>query len=428
MQDDNQTARVEEPNISSDTTGLTSEAGSGPAGDPAWGSTETQAAGLVEPSWRALLDSAGEGIWGVDLEGTCTFVNRAAQRMLGFTAEELVGRNMHAMVHSRYVDGRDYPNSECPIYNVFRRNRPFSNQVDHLFRKDQTMFWSEMSAQPILQDGIVRGAVVTFRDITQTRLSEEALRRSEKLAAVGQLASSIAHEINNPLEAILNLIYLIRGSDSLEDVQTYAALAEPELIRVSDITLQTLRFHRQQTAATLTDLDETTSAILRLYQGRLAARKVDLRRRSRAVPKAVLLEGDIRQVLNNLVRNALDAMPEGGDLHVRVRAAHCMKTGRKGVRLTVADTGIGFDPSIRPHLFEPFHTTKDVTGTGLGLWISKGIVDKHGGRIQMRSRPGQGTVFSIWLPLDPFTTPEAGLPESARPISESSQTDRPTLH
>ena len=360
---------------------------------------------VEEGHWQALLDSAGEGIWGVDLDGTCTFVNRAAQRSLGFTAEELVGRNMHAMVHHHYPDGRAYPAEECSVYNVFRQSSPFTNRLDHVIRKDGSLFYAEMSAHPIVQNGEVRGAVVTFRDVTMSRLADEALRRSEKLAAVGQLASSIAHEINNPLEAVINLLYLVRTSESMDDVKTYAALAETELARVADITMQTLRFHRQQTLASAVDLNDVIPAVLRLYTARFTARRVEVRLRLRKTPTPMLLEGDVRQVLNNLVRNAYDAMPHGGVLHVRLRAARCMKTGVAGVRITVADTGTGFLPKMRKTLFEPFHTSKEVTGTGLGLWISKGIVDKHGGRIQMRSRyvgdsgDGHGTVFSLWLPL-----------------------------
>jgi PAS domain S-box-containing protein len=356
--------------------------------------------------WQALLDSAGEGIWGVDLDGNCSFVNRAALSMLGYEAHELVGRNMHAMVHHHYPDGRVYPSTECCIYNVFREGRPFSNQVDHVFRKDGSFFYAEMSAQPILQDGRARGAVVTFRDVTQTRLSEEALRRSEKLAAVGQLASSIAHEINNPLEAVINLLYLVRTAETTDDMRTYASLAEQEIARISDITMQTLRFHRQQTAAAPVDLHETIPAILRLYTSRFASRKVEVKLRLRQTPSAMLLEGDLRQVLNNLIRNAYDAMPKGGKLHVRLRPARCPITEIPGTRITVADTGTGFLPKMKKHLFEPFHTSKEITGTGLGLWISKGIIDKHGGRISMRSRLQElsphfhGTLFSLWLPLD----------------------------
>ena len=369
-----------------------------------------------EPHWQALLDSAGEGIWGVDLQGMCTFVNRAAQRMLGFSAEELIGKNMHDMVHHHFPDGRLYPREECIIYNVFWRNQPFSNLVDHIFRKDGTMFWAEMSAQPIIVRDQVRGAVVTFRDITQARQAEEALRRSEKLAAVGQLASSIAHEINNPLEAVINLLYLVRTADSMEDVKTYTMLAESELARMSDITLQTLRFHRQQTDPAPVDLHETLPAVLRLYTARFHARKVLVKLRLWPTAKPMLLEGDLRQVLNNLIRNAYDAMPTGGSLHVRLRKSTCEKTGAPGVRITIADTGTGFLPRIRKHLFEPFHTSKDATGTGLGLWISKGIIDKHQGRMHLRSRmleaapssseqtphsQSHGTVFAIWLPLQP---------------------------
>ena len=243
------------------------------------------------------------------------------------------------------------------------------------------------------------GAVVTFRDITQARQAEEALRRSEKLAAVGQLASSIAHEINNPLEAVTNLLYLVRTADNMDDVRTFAALAESELARVADITMQTLRFHRQQSSAAAVQLGDTIPAVLRLYGGRFSARKVALKTRLRPTPEAMLLDGDIRQVLNNLIRNAYDAMPDGGPLHVRLRPGSCLKTWIRGVRITIADTGIGFLPKMRKTLFEPFHTSKEVTGTGLGLWISKGIVDKHKGRMHMRSKMGRGTVFSLWLPL-----------------------------
>jgi PAS domain S-box-containing protein len=368
-----------------------------------------------ELPWQALLDSVGEGIWGVDLEGDCTFVNRAALRMIGFSSDELVGHNMHDMVHHHRPDGAEYPASECMINDVIWNKKPFANRIDHVFRKDGSMFWAEMSSQPICVENEVRGAVVSFRDITQSRLAEEALRRNEKLAAVGQLASSIAHEINNPLEAVINLLYLVRTADTMTDVRTYAMLAETELARMSDITLQTLRFHRQQTAAASVDLADTIPAVLRLYSARLMSRKIVLKQRLRPVPPPMLMEGDVRQVLNNLIRNSYDAMPSGGELHVRLRAASSPTTGEAGVRITIADTGTGFLPRMRKHLFEPFHTSKEVTGTGLGLWISKGIVDKHRGRISMRSRMREppvagermrsparsthGTVFSLWFPL-----------------------------
>ncbi len=359
-----------------------------------------------ELPWQALLDSAGEGMWGVDLTGKCTFVNRAALGMLGFAADDLVGQNMHTMVHHHYPDGAFYPDDECIVYHVFRRNKPFVNQVDHLFRKDGSLFWAEMSAQPFLQNDEVRGAVVTFRDITQSRLVEETLRRSEKLAAVGQLASSIAHEINNPLESVTLLLHLIRTTDNPVEVKMYAAMAEAELARVSEITTQTLRFHKQQTLPAPADLAEMIKAVLRLHASRLQSRGVVLRLELQPAPEVMLLEGDVRQVLNNLIRNAYEAMPGGGRLILRVRGGRSWRKGVAGVRVTVADTGTGFLERNREHLFEPFYTSKEVTGTGLGLWISKGIMDKHGGEISMRSRRegekgrGHGTVFSLWFPLE----------------------------
>ena len=371
---------------------------------------------IEEQPWQALLDSAGEGIWGLDLAGNCTFVNRAALRMLGFSSDELVGQNMHDMIHHHHPDGSFYPRDTCVIYDVFLKKQPFANQIDHVFRKDGSMFYAETSAQPIVVENEMRGAVVTFRDITQARLAEDVLCRSEKLAAVGQLASSIAHEINNPLEAVINLLYLLRTADSMADVKTYALMAESELARVADITLQTLRFHRQQSSATPLNLMEMISAVLRLYSARLISRKIVLKVKLEPTVDAMLFESDLRQVLNNLIRNAYDAMPEGGILHLRLRKGCSPATGEDGVRLTVADTGTGFLPKMREHLYEPFHTSKEVTGTGLGLWISKGIMDKHAGSIRMRSRfedgstLSHGTVFSLWLPLVQGKPQEANLP------------------
>jgi len=462
-----------------------------------------------DQQWQALLDSAGEGIWGVDLNGACTFVNRMATQIFGFTSREMIGNNMHALVHHHRSDGSEYPDADCPIYGVFRNGQPVRQQTDVMFRKDGSSFLAEMSAQPVVLDGSVAGVVVTFRDIserhrqqnelrraydvaeqrtaelaavieslphgvfiatpdgkvrsnrlgremtgdafparlgtlqralsgeastetiqtedcwirsvaapvllngqilggvavntdiTQSRMQDEMLRKSEKLAAVGQLASSIAHEINNPLESITNLLYLVRNSSSMDEVQQYTKVAEQELARVSEITLQTLRFHRQQNRPTQVDPAELAAAILSLYTGRFLVRSIALETKMKPGLRLICLEGEIRQVLNNLVRNAVDATACGGRLCVRVRPG-CDPRGRAGVRVTIADSGEGISPHILDHLFEPFHTTKDVTGTGLGLWVSKGIIDKHGGTILVRTRrkAPHGTVFSVWLPLD----------------------------
>lgn len=461
--------------------------------------------------WQALLDSAGEGIWGLDLEGRCTFVNRMALSTLGFDSEELLGKNIHDLIHHHYPDGRNYPFSECPTYGVLQQNKAIQQMTDTMFRKDGSSFVTDLSAQPVTVEDQVLGVVVTFRDVTeirqqhdevrlayelaeqrtaeldaviesmphgvyiaapgvgvrsnrrardmsgeqfprelttlnhalagqsstetvktggrwirsvaapiflngkvlggvavntdvtQVRLQDAALRRSEKLAAVGQLASSIAHEINNPLESITNLLYLIRQADAMEDVQEYAKLAQDELARVTEITLQTLRFHRQHSKPTSADMGELLHTVMALYTGRMLVRNIVVDLKLKEAPSVMCLEGEIRQVVNNLVRNALDAMSQGGRLLIRLHAQPDWHTGREGVRLTVADTGEGISPEIRPRLFEPFQTTKELTGTGLGLWVSKGIVEKHGGRISTKTLRGEslhGAVFAVWLPVD----------------------------
>jgi PAS domain S-box-containing protein len=470
--------------------------------------------------WQALLDFAGEGIWGLDLEGNCIFANRMAAKSFGFASEEMVGCNMHELVHHHYPDGRHFPDSECPIYDVARKNKGLRQVMDTMFRKNGSSFVAEISAQPMVIAGKVTGIVVTFRevtegrkqqedlrrayelaeqktaeldaviesmphgvyiatrgakmrsnhvanmmsggefpselktleralagewstetvrrsdrwirsvaapiflngkilggvavnsDVTQVRLQDEALRRSEKLAAVGQLASSIAHEINNPLESITNLLYLIRQSDTMKDVQHYTTLAQSELARVTEITLQTLRFNRQQSKPVEVDMAELLRTVMALYTGRLLVRNIDADMRLRKAPQVLSLEGEVRQVVNNLVRNALDSMSNGGRLLVRLHPQQNWRSGAKGVRLTVADTGEGISPEMQAHLYEPFQTTKEMTGTGLGLWVSKGIVEKHGGHIRTRTRRGEGhgTVFAVWLPVEggPNLTAPAG--------------------
>jgi signal transduction histidine kinase len=260
--------------------------------------------------------------------------------------------------------------------------------------------WIQSKAQPVIVDGRIIGAVAINTDVTQQHLQDEALRRSEKLASLGQLVSSIAHEINNPLESITNLLYLVRHASSLSDAQEYADLAQKELVRVAEIALQTLRFHRQRHKPGLIDLDDLLHTVMTLYTGRLLVLGIGAEVRVLPTPPVFCLDGEIRQVINNLVRNALDAMEgRGGQLRVRLRAQYDLRTMQEGVRLTVADTGNGIRPEVASHLFEPFYTTKEHTGTGLGLWVCKGIIERHGGYIHARSRVNRGTVFSVWLPL-----------------------------
>jgi PAS domain S-box-containing protein len=251
----------------------------------------------------------------------------------------------------------------------------------------------------------VRWVGAVMIDTTERRRSEDTLRRTEKLAAAGQLAASIAHEINNPLEAVTNLLFLLRTQVPLDgDGMRFAEMAQHELSRVSEITQQTLRFYRPSTSPALANVAEILDSILTLHSGRIHTLRVDVARRYGDNVDLYCLSGALRQVFANLITNALDALNGGGRLMVRATRSHCWTDGRAGVRVVVADTGTGMPDEVQARIFEPFFTTKLATGTGLGLWVTHDIVDKHQGTITVRSRfeppegNGSGTVFMLFFP------------------------------
>jgi signal transduction histidine kinase len=260
-------------------------------------------------------------------------------------------------------------------------------------------------------DGSISGVIVLGVDVTESKRSELLLMQSEKLNAVGRLASSIAHEINNPLEAVTNLLYLAQQAAVSPEAKQYMEKAEVELRRVTAIANQTLRFHRQSTNQKPVTSGELIDATLLLYQGRFISLRVNLERRERTQRTVTCFDGEIRQVLSNLVGNAIDAMAHAnGRLLIRSREGRHWPTGRRGVVLTVADTGGGMSPQTRAKIYEPFFTTKGEKGTGLGLWISREIVDRHQGVLRVRSSQsagGSGTVFTLFLPCGDESCAEA---------------------
>ncbi len=253
------------------------------------------------------------------------------------------------------------------------------------------------------------GAVIV--DTTQRRNSEDALRKTEKLAAAGRLAASIAHEINNPLEAVTNLLYLIRLQDSLSpETKHYVDLAQHEVARVSEIAQQTLRFYRQSTLPITAKVSELLDSVLTLHQGRVNSLQVEVQRFYEPDVELFCFAGELRQLFANLIGNALDAMMPGpGRLVLSVRRSRSWHDANvEGVRVSVVDTGCGMSEEVLSRIFEPFFTTKEATGTGLGLWVSAEIVRKHHGKIHIRSRVAEdgqnngnrrsGTIFMLFFP------------------------------
>jgi signal transduction histidine kinase len=242
----------------------------------------------------------------------------------------------------------------------------------------------------------IRWAGAVFIDATDRKRAEDALRKSEKLAATGRLAASIAHEINNPLESVTNLLYLLQRNESLNDqAKHFAILAEQEVARVSEMAQRTLRFYRQSTLPSDTNLAEMLESVLMVHQGRFLSRHIQVECRFDKNVRLFSFAGELRQVFANLIGNALDASPEGASLKLTLRRSHDWRTGHPGVRISVADTGSGMTKDVQRHIFEPFYTTKAATGTGLGLWISSEILEKHGATVAVRSctaegEPGEG--------------------------------------
>ena len=343
------------------------------------------------------------------------YVNPAFEVMTGYSLEGVVGRNC------RFLQGDDHDQPGLTVIRQALRERRETMAVIKNYRKDGSPFWNELSLSPIRnRDGNLTHFVGIQTDVTARVEFEAALRESEKLAAVGRLASSIAHEINNPLESVTNLLYLARHGNSTSETMRYLDLADKELQRVALITSQSLRFYKQSTRPQAIGCSALVDSVLDLYEGRASNAMVTIERRERAKAQVVCLESEIRQVLNNLVRNAIDAMHgRGGRLLIRTREATDWSSGRRGATITVADTGSGMAAQTLKHIYKPFFTTKGLAGTGLGLWLSREIVTRHEGNLRIRSsqKPGaSGTVFTLFLP---FTAAErtGSASSAAAPIS-----------
>ncbi len=349
-----------------------------------------------EEQFRVLADSIPQMAWMANAEGDLFWYNRRWYEYTGTTIEQMRGWGWQALhdpellprVIERY---RQSLSSGEPFAMTF----PLRG-ADGTFRSFLTL------ALPVRD---ASGKIVrwfgTNTDIEEQRRTEEAMRQSEKLAAVGRLASSIAHEINNPLEAVTNLIYLAKSTAVKTEAKEYLESAEAELGRMAQITTQTLRFHKQLTAPAPTDIAELLDSLTPLYRSRLSQLGAQLKVETRDCAPLICYAGDIRQVMANLVGNAIDALGERGTLRLRVRACTNWGGTGSGVRITVADTGHGMSAQTMKRVYEPFFTTKEAFGTGLGLWVSAGIVEKHGGRLRVRSRqtPGKcGTVFTVYFP------------------------------
>ncbi len=368
----------------------------------------------------AIVESSDDAIISSDLNGIITSWNRGAERTFGYTADEMLGHTTSELASSNCLEDTER------VLGKIRLGETVDHYETTRRHKDGSDIIVSMTVSPIRDHaGNLIGASKVSRDITSTRRAEQALRNSEKLSVAGRMAASIAHEINNPLEAITNLLYLVEHESLSEEARSYLTLAQHELARVSHIASQTLGFFRNTQGTSATALTEIADSAISLHLGRLTTCNVAILKEYRPQEPVFAHEGELRQVMVNLIGNALDAMPAGGRLHIRIREASDPATGTHGVRIVVADTGTGMSDATRRQIFEPFYTTKGAIGTGLGLWVSSQIISRHKGRIQVRSSQApahHGTIFSIFLPhlkeIPTGTVDEISIKQLPLPISE----------
>jgi PAS domain S-box-containing protein len=364
---------------------------------------------IREEHYRAAIEAGKVGTWEWDINLNRVMfsdnwyeLTSMLDRSYEFRGGEKTGPYMKFERWRESVHEDDRPRVDAAIQSALQHDTKYEVEF-RVHRKDTNdVRWLAGSGR-ILRDNAGKplrmvGAAV---DITERRGAEEALRNSEKIAATGRLAASIAHEINNPLEAVTNLIFLARTAGGANaEGERFLGLAEEELKRAAHLTKQTLGFYRDRTFPTRFKVAHVIDDVLSLYARRIESKRVKVRKQYADPGEMHGMTGEIRQAISNLVANALDAMPSsGGTLHIRVRPTRHSQNG-SGLRITVGDTGMGIPLEMQKRIFEPFFTTKLETGTGLGLWLTKSIVEKHHGTISVSSSNigKTGTVFLLTLP------------------------------
>jgi PAS domain S-box-containing protein len=353
-----------------------------------------------EQWFRVTLTSLGDGVIATDEKGRVTFINPVAEKLTGVDLAHAKGKTIQ-QVFPIFNESTHQP-VENPVKKVMELGHVVG-LANHtvLQNSDGTLTPIEDSAAPIRDvDGKLIGVVLVFRDATHERKSQEVLRKTEKLAAAARLSATVAHEINNPLEAVGNLLYLARGTPGVPAVaMQQLELAEQELERVSHITRQTLGFYRESKVPDHIDLPALIESVLRLFSNKLKTKNITVERDFGECPSIQGLEGELKQAMSNLISNAADAVSDNGTIRVILSCTDV--ADNRVIQITVEDDGPGIAAEHIDRIFEPFFTTKKDVGTGLGLWVTREIVERHGGTIVVHSRKDdglRGTAFNLHLP------------------------------
>lgn len=350
----------------------------------------------------AIIDSSEDAIISKDLTGIITSWNKAAHRMYGYTAEEIVGQSILRLIPEELHFEED------EILRKLKTGQRLEHYETIRVTKAGKRIEVSLTISPVKDSaGRVIGSSKIVRDITARKQMERSLIQSEKLAAAGRMAATVAHEINNPLEAVLNLIFLARGScDQNSETDAYLEAAEKELERVSHIARQTLGFYRDTGTPVDVIVDELLKNVLAVYRSKLTSKSISVKYQFDSQRRLTASRGELLQVFSNIIANAIDALDPGGSLEIETKEV--ADAGTAGIQIVIRDEGSGIEAEHLGRIFEPFFTTKEQHGTGIGLWVAKQLVDKRGGRIQITSRTeagDSGTEVCIFLPFD---TPAGG--------------------
>jgi two-component system CheB/CheR fusion protein len=356
---------------------------------------ERKTASEAQSKLAAIVSNSDDAIISKDLNGVIMTWNRGAERIFGYTAEEVIGKPVTILMPPDRLD------EEPGILARIRSGQSVDHYETVRRRKDGSLLNIALTVSPITaSDGTIIGASKIARDITQRKRAEDALRQAEKLAAVGRLAATVAHEINNPLAAVTNLIWLLRQDPTIpESARGYLKTADEELSRVAHLTKQTLGFYRGNSNPQSFRVVELIDGLLALFGPRLRNKNLYIDSTVDPALEITSVSGELRQVLTNLISNSIDAVPNGGRIWVRAKAA--TRGGRQGVKIVLVDNGPGIPASHLSKIFQPFFSTKEDVGTGLGLWVVQEIITKHQGSIRLRTSTHaarSGTAFSIFIP------------------------------
>jgi two-component system CheB/CheR fusion protein len=364
--------------------------------------TERKQAEIALARLAAIVEYSDDAIISKNLDGVIQTWNRGAEKLFGYTEEEAVGQPITMLMPS------DRVHEEAAILKRLRSGEHIHHYESVRRRKDGSLLDVSLTISPIVDEhGQIVGASKFARDISDRKLTEAALIKSEKLATAGRLAATLAHEINNPLQAVANLVSIWAQSPGLDaQGQACAAMAENELRRVTHLTQQSLSFYREAASPLPVNVEETIDSVLSIYDKRIEAKGIRVTKQYQLNGTTIrTYPGELRQVFSTLLVNAMEAVDAGGTIAVRARkASHWQNQAIRGVRVTISDSGVGIPASNIHRIFEPFFTTKGENGTGLGLWVASGIVNRFGGSILTRSsvHPDRhGTCFSIFLPTKP---------------------------